>query len=76
MTIEELALRVEKAEPTAHCFIDKYNNQITVAFEKRPDVKISLLTPYAKAQIKKGQLDEDIFSEMLFSIKRIANFAV
>lgn len=76
MTIEELVVRIETAEPTAHCIIDKYNNQITVAFEKRPDVKISLLTPYAKNQIKKGKLDEDVFSEMLFSVKRIANFAV
>jgi len=72
--LEELAKRVEKAEPTAHCNIDKWNNQIVVSFDKRPEVQIALLTPYAQKQVKQGILDNDVYADMLFSIRRIANY--
>ena len=74
--LEKLANKVEAAEPTAHCFIDKWNCQIITSFDKRPDVEIALLTPYAEGQIKKGHLDADLYSEMLFSVKNIANWSV
>lgn len=76
MTLELLAKKIEEAEPTAHCRIDKWNWQIIVSFDKRKDVKISLLTPYAQGQIKKGYIDADLFSEMLFNVKKIANWRV
>lgn len=72
--LEELARKVERAEPTAHSTIDKWNCQIIVSFEKRPEVSIALLTPYAQRQIKKGMLDNDVYEDMLFSIRRIANY--
>jgi len=75
-TLERIAQAVEDIEPSAHCQIDKWNCQIIVSFAKRPDTEIALLTPYAQGQVKKGHLDEDLFSEMLFSIKSIANWSV
>lgn len=74
--LEKIANKVEKAEPTAHCFIDKWNCQIIVKFDNRQDTKIALLTPYAQGQVKKGYLDADLYSEMLFSVKKIANWSV
>ena len=74
--LEKIASTVEKAEPTAHCFIDKWNCQIVVKFDNRQDTEIALLTPYAQGQVKKGHLDTDLYSEMLFSIKKIANWSV
>ena len=70
----KIAGRIEAAEPTAHCFIDKWNCQIVVRFDNREDTEIALLTPYAQGQVKKGHLDADLYSEMLFSVKRIANW--
>lgn len=74
--LEKLASKVEAVEPTAHCFIDKWNCQIITSFDNRPNVEISLLTPYAQGQVKKGYLDADLYSDMLFSIKKIANWSV
>lgn len=74
--LEKLANKVEVAEPTAHCRIDKGNCQIVVSFDKRADTEIALLTPYAQAQVKRGKLDSDIYADMLFSVKRIANWSV
>lgn len=74
--LEKLASKLEAAEPTAHCFIDKWNCQIVVKFDKRQDTEIALLTPYAQGQVKKGRLDKDIYSDMVFEIKRIANYSI
>lgn len=71
--LEKIAGAVERAEPTAHCRIDNWDCQIIVSFDKRPDTEIALLTPYAKAQVKKGRLDSDLYSEMLFAVRQIAN---
>lgn len=65
--------KVEKAEKTAHCIIDERATQIYVKFDKREDVEISLFTPYAINQIKKGRIDSDILEDILFSVRRIAN---
>ena len=72
--LERIAGGVEKAEPTAHCGIDPFSCQIIVSFDRRSDVEISLLTPMAQSQVKKGKIDQDLFSEMLFSVRKIANF--
>lgn len=74
--LEKIANAVEKAEPTAHCFINKWNCQIVVKFDNRQDTEIELLTPYAQGQVKRGHLDADLYSDMLFSVKKIANWSV
>ena len=74
--LEKIANAVEKAEPTAHCFINKWNCQIVVKFDNRQDTEIALLTPYAQGQVKRGYLDADLYSDMLFSVKKIANWSV
>lgn len=74
--LTELAKKVETVETTAHCQIDSYGCQIIVRFDKRPDVEIALLNPMAQSQIKKGQIDKDLYSDILFSVKRIANWSV
>lgn len=74
--LEKIAQEIEKAEPTAHCFINKWGCQIMVRFDKRQDAEIALLTPYAQGQVKKGHLDADLYSEMLFSVRKIANWSV
>ena len=74
--LEELARKVEEAEPTAHCLIDRASCQIVVRFDNRPDTEIALLTPFAQAQIRKGKLDRDIYSDLLFSVRKIANYAI
>lgn len=74
--LKAIAARVENAEPTAHCFIDNWNCQIVVRFDKRPETEVALLTPYAQGQVKKGHLDADLYSEILFSVKNIANWSV
>ena len=74
--LEKIAAAVEKAEPVAHCQIDKWTCQIVVSFENRPGTEIALLTPYAQGQVKKGRLDADLYSEMVFSVKQIANWSV
>ena len=74
--LTNIAKKVESVEPAAHCLIDKMNCQIIVSFDKRNDTEIALLTPYAQGQIKKGHLDADLYSEMLFSVKKVANYAL
>ena len=72
--LEKIAGGVERAEPTAHCRIDPFSCQVIVSFDRRRDVEVSLLTPMAQSQVKKGKLDQDLYSEMLFSARKIANF--
>ena len=72
----ELANKVESVEPTAHCQVDNYGCQIIVRFDKRPDVEIALLNPMAQSQIKKRHIDEDILTDLLFSVRRISNFSL
>ena len=72
----DIAKKVEDVEPTAHCLIDKMNCQIIVTFDKRNDTEIALLTPYAQREVKKGHLDDDLYSDMLFSVRKIANYAL
>lgn len=74
--LKEIAEKVEAAEPTAHCHIDNLACQIIVSFDKRKDVEVELLTPYARNQVKKGYIDNDVYSELLFSIKSIANYSL
>lgn len=71
--LERIAGGVEKAEPTARCRIDPFSCQIIVSFARRKDVEIALLTPMAQSQVKKGRIDQDLYSDILFSVRRIAN---
>ena len=72
----ELSKKVESVEPTAHCQVDGYGCQIIVRFDKRPDVEIALLTPMTQMEIRKGAISDDILTDMLFSVKRIANNSI
>ena len=70
--LETLCRKVEQAEPTAHCRPLPGNDQAVVTFDNRPDVEIALLIPYAQQQIRKGYLDDDVYTDLLFSVRRIA----
>ena len=74
--LTQLAKKIESVEPSAHCLIDGYGCQIITTFDKRPDVEIAILTPAAQAQLKRGALEADIYSDILFSVKRIANWSI
>lgn len=74
--LTKLANKIESVEPSAHCLIDGYNCQIIATFDKRPDVEIAILTPAAQAQLKKGPLETEDYSDILFSVKRIANWSI
>lgn len=73
LTLKELAQMVKHAEPSAMCHVVEGANQIIVRFGKRPEVEIALLLPLQQRQIAKGHLDEADLSELLFSVRRIAN---
>ena len=74
LDLETLCRKVEQAEPTAHCRLLPGNDQAVVTFDNRPDVEVSLLVPYAQKQIRGGYLDDDLYTDLLFSIRRIASF--
>ncbi len=70
--LETLCRKVEQAEPTAHCHPLPGNDQVIVTFDNRPDVEIALLIPYVQQQIRKGYLDDKLYTDLLFSVRRIA----
>ena len=73
MTLSTLAGSIEKAVPGSHCQVLPAQNQIVVRFDSRPDVELSLLTPMQQRQLQDGSLDPDEYSEMLFTLRKIAN---
>ncbi len=73
MTLSTLASNVEKAVPGSHCQVLPAQNQIVVRFDSRPDVELSLLTPMQQRQLRNGPLDPDDYTEMLFTLRKIAN---
>lgn len=74
ITLKELAQKVEHVESSAKCQVLESANQIVVTFDKRPDVEIALLMPIQQRQIAKNYLDDADLPELLFSVRRIANF--
>lgn len=74
--LEYIANKVESAEQTAHCFIDKWNCQVIVSFDKRADTKIALLTPMLQKDVRAGKIDNNDLIDMVLSVRRIANFAL
>ena len=71
--LKTLCAKVEQAEPRARCHPMPTGDQALVTFTNRPDVEVWLLIPYAQQQIRKGQLDDDIYMDTLFTIRRIAS---
>lgn len=70
--LETLCRKVEQAELTAHCHPLPGNDQVIVTFDNRPDVEIALLIPYAQQQIREGYLNDESYTDLLFSVRRIA----
>ena len=73
MTLATLAGNIEKAVPESRCQVLLAQDQIIVCFTSRPDVELSLLTPMQQRQLRDGFLDSDDYSEMLFTLRKIAN---
>lgn len=73
MTLSTLASNIEKAVPGSHCQVLPAQNQIVVRFDSRPDVELSLLTPMQQRELQDESLDPDEYSEMLFTLRKIAN---
>ena len=73
MTLAALASNIEKAVPEARCQVLPAQNQIIVRFTNRPDVELTLLTSWEQRQLRDGFIDTDLYSELLFSLRRIAN---
>ena len=72
--LEALCRKVEQAEPTVHCRPLPGNAQAAVAIDKCPDAEVSLLVPYTQKHIRSGCLDDDLYTDLLFSNRRIASF--
>lgn len=70
--LETLCRKVEQAEPHATCRPLPGGTQAVVTFDNRPDVEVALLVPYAQTQIRRGYLDDDLYTDLLFSIRRLA----
>ena len=75
MTLTALASNIEKAVPEARCQELLAQGQIIVRFTNRPDVELTLLTSWEQRQLRDGFIDADLYSELLFSLRRIANQA-
>lgn len=71
--LKTLCEKVEQAEPRARCHPLPTGDQALVTFTNRPDVEVWLLIPYAQQQIRTGHLDDDIYTDTLFTIRQIAN---
>ena len=73
MTLITLAGNIEKAVPESRCQVLSAQDQIIVRFTNRPDVELTLLTSWEQQQLRDGFIDADLYSELLFSLRRIAN---
>ena len=75
MTLTALASNIEKAVPESRCQVLAAQGQIIVRFTNRLDVELTLLTSWEQRQLRDGFIDADLYSELLFSLRRIANQA-
>ncbi len=73
MTLTALAGSIERTVPGSHCQVLPAQNQIVVRFDSRPDVELSLLTPMQQRALQDGSLDPDEYSDLLFTLRKIAN---
>ena len=73
MTLSTLAGNIERTVPGLRCQVLPAQNQIVVRFDSRPDVELSLLTPMQQRQLQGRSLDPDDYTEMLFTLRKIAN---
>lgn len=72
MDLQTLCEKVQRAVPTARATAIPEMNQVIVTFTNRPDVEVALLTPNLQMQLRKGGLDEESFSALLFSVRRVS----
>ena len=75
MDLETLAKIVEEQVPTARATCVPEANQIVVTFTNRPDVEISLLTPWQQNSLISGSMSDDDLKELLQSVRTIATFS-
>ena len=75
MMLTALANNIENAVPESRCQVLAAQGQIIVRFTNRPDVELTLLTSWEQQQLQDGFIDADLYSELLFSLRRIANQA-
>lgn len=73
MTLAALAGNIEKGVPETRCQVLAAQGQIVVRFTNRPDVELSLLTPMQQRQLRDGYLDPNDYSELIFTLRKIAN---
>ena len=73
MTLAALASNIEETVPEARCQVLSAQSQIVVQFTTRPKVELSLLTPMQQRQLRDGYFDPDDYSEMVFTLHKIAN---
>ena len=73
ITLSTLANNIERSVPGSHCQVLPAQKQIVVRFDSRPDVELSLLTSMQQHELQGGSFDPDEYSEMLFTLRKIAN---
>lgn len=71
--LSTLAGNIERAVPGSRCQVLSAKIQIVVRFDSRPDVELSLLAPMQQRELQSGSLDPDEYSELLFTLRKIAN---
>ena len=74
MNLEKLARIVEESAPNVKTVCFPEENQIVVSFADRPDVEVSLLTPWMQKKLKNNELDSDELFLILTEINSINNY--
>ena len=64
ITLEELSRRIEEDVPTAKALPISHANQIIISFSNRPDVEVSLLTPWYQMRLSNGILSDADIGEL------------
>ena len=71
ITLEELSRRIEEDVPTAKALPISHANQIIISFSNRPDVEVSLLTPWYQMRLSKGILSDADIGELKKELIRL-----
>lgn len=74
ISIQDILCRIEKEEPRAKAVLTENNSQIVVSFTNRPDVELTLLTPFHQKLIRMGKISKSDVDELMYSVKNIANW--
>ena len=71
ITLEELSRRIEEDVPTAKALPISHANQIIISFSDRPDVEVSLLTPWYQMRLSNGILSDADIGELKKELIRL-----